>query len=110
MNSTILKNQTLDYWLNLIGSTKLLDSLYFYILTPISGVSFILNSMVFYVLYKNFFQNSTFYNYLKVYVLNCLVLSFLQMTAFTNKTYRLFGFTNTYGAMFYGCYLYTPLV
>ena len=110
MNTTILIKLTLDYWLSLVGSTKLLDSLYLYVLTPISAMAFILNSIALKIFFKKTFQNSTFYSYLKMLVINSLFLSLLQTTAFTNKTYRLFSFTNTYEAMFYGCYFYTPLV
>ena len=110
MNSTAQTSFTLDYWLGLVGSSKILDSLYLYVLTPISALAIILNSIALHILHKKPFRNSTFYEYLKIYTFNSLLLSLLQTTAFTNKTYRLFSFTNTYEAMFYGCYFYTPLV
>ena len=110
MNSTAQTSFTLDYWLGLVGSSKILDSLYLYVLTPISALAIILNSIALHIQHKKPFRNSTFNEYLKIYTFNSLLLSLLQTTAFTNKTYRLFSFTNTYEAMFYGCYFYTPLV
>ena len=107
-------NQTnavdLDYWFSYYGATFSIDIMYMYFLTPLSILAFILNSISFYILSKADFSLSIFYSYLKLQILNSIILSALLITAFACNTYRIFDFTNTFEALAYGAYFHTPVV
>ena len=107
MNSS---NQTLDEWLSILGSTWLHEILYISTLVPLSIASFVLNFISFRVLLKDSFLNSNYFLYFKIFTFNNLIISVLASTTFVYKAYRLFKFTNSYWAMFYGCYIHFPLV
>ena len=112
MNSTNSTNiQSLDYWFNYYGVTFTIDIMYMYFLTPISIVSFLLNSISLYTLTSNRqFNKSILYKYLKLYILNSIIISLLLISAFTPNTYRIFEFTNTHLALAYGSYILTPVI
>ena len=112
MNST---NQTeiesLNYWFNYYGATVSIDIMYMYLLTPISIIAFLLNSITYYILSSmRQFSQSILYIYLKLYILNSIVLSILLISCFTCNTYSIFDFTNTYEALAYGAYFLAPVV
>ena len=112
MNSTNSTSiESLDYWFNYYGVTFTIDIMYMYFLTPISIVSLFLNSISFYTLASNHqFSKSILYSYLKLYILNSIIISLLLISAFTCNTYRIFEFTNTYLALVYGSYILTPVI
>ena len=99
---------TLDYWYRYYGTTWLVDILYMFALTPLALVSFILNLASLHILLKSPFSSSIIFSYLRVYIGNSIILSVLLMTVFISNTYRIFDFTNTYGAIAYGAYIHTP--
>lgn len=107
MNSTNNTYYSLDYWLKQIDSFIELDILHF-LLSPLALLSFIFNSIAFIVLSKRSFSISSFYKYMRLYVLNSAILSLLITTTFTNTTHRIFSFTNSFPALVYGVYFYTP--
>ena len=80
-----------------------------YGLTPISAISALMNLVAFFMLRKDSFQASTIFKYLRINVLNSLVISLLLMTKFTCTPYK-FDYTNTNGAMFYLNHVYAPLL
>ena len=107
MNSTINKTFLgLDYWYNLLGSKPIFELIYVFALTPLCFVAFLLNLLTFLIINKIKFKKSTFYSYTKFYLLNSSILSLILMTLFVSATYRIFDFTNSYGTVFYGCYIY----
>jgi hypothetical protein len=73
-------------------------------------VAFLLNSISFYILSKPDFSLSIYYSYLKLYILNSIIICVLLITAFTCNTYRIFEFTNSFEALAYGAYFHTPVV
>ena len=105
-------NQTndLDYWFSYYGATLSIDIMYIYFLTPLSSLALLLNSISFYILSRADFSLSIFYSYLKLHILNSLILSTLLITAFACNTYRIFEFTNSFEALAYGAYFHTPVV
>ena len=100
----------LENYISIYGSTYLVDILYMYVLTPISVIAFFLNILAYIIFSKNQFSNGVIFGYLRLYVLNNSVLSLLLITTFVNCTYRIFDFTNTYEAIFYGTYFMSPLI
>ena len=100
----------LEYWLRIYGSTWLMDGLYFYLLTPISLVSVIFNLLTYLILKRSSFGSGVIFNYLRAYTINSALLSVLLTTTFICTTYRIFEFTNTYGAYFFGSYFHSPFL
>ena len=109
MNTTENKHFSLDFWLNAFGSVLEVDILYVYLLTPLALVSFCFNLTSFVVLLKSSFSISSFYKYMRVYSLNSTLISLVVLTTFTNRTHRIFSFTNTYPALIFGVYIKNPL-
>ena len=105
-------NETLnlEYYISVYGSTYLVDILYMYVLTPIAVIAFFLNILAYIIFSKIQFTNAVIFNYLRLYVFNNSLLSLLLITTFVNCTYRIFDFTNTYEAIFYGTYFMSPLI
>ena len=105
-------NETLnlEYYISVYGSTYLVDILYMYVLTPIAVIAFFLNILAYIIFSKIQFTNAVIFNYLRLYVFNNSLLSLLLITTFVNCTYRIFDFTNTYEATFYGTYFMSPLI
>ena len=109
MNSTSNKYETVDYWYTYFGFPLYLEILYVYVLTPLSVISFALNTLSLLVLRKPKFLASKFFGYLKLYVLNSILLSMLLMSTFIGASNRFFNFTNSYQAFFYTSYIYIPV-
>ena len=110
MNSSNQTTQNLEYWYRGFGSTPATDNLYVYLLTPLSALSFSLNLISFFILLQKKFQKLRFYTYLRCYVLNNAIISLILTFTFTNLTYRVFNFTNSYGTMLYGGNIQFPLL
>jgi hypothetical protein len=114
MNST--RNQTLDLfylskseWLIMLGASYTLDNFKLFVITPISAMGVILNSLSFVVLKRREFSKNKLYAYLRMLVLNSLAINLLFATAILVNTYLYSDFTNTKGAMIYFSYFYLPL-
>ena len=80
-----------------------------YALTPLSVISAIMNTIAYLILRKVSFQTSTIFKYLRLNVLNSLIISMILFTKFMCTPYK-FDFTNTYAAMFYLNHFYAPLL
>ena len=108
-NQTII--ESVNYGCNYFGATASIDIMYMYFLTPISILACVLNTVSYYILSSNKqISQSILYSYLKLYILNSIVLSILLITCFTCNTYSIFDFTNTYEALAYGAYFLAPVV
>ena len=111
MNSSNQTFLSVDEWMSIeLGSTWLKEVLYISTLVPLSIASFVLNFISFRVLLKDSFLNSNYFMYFKIFTFNNLIISVLVSTTFVYKSYRLLNFTNSYWAMFYGCYIHFPLL
>ena len=112
MNSTL--NETyhgIDFWFDFYSrSSHTIDLLYFYFFMPLSLLTFVVNSITLYVLNKQEFISSPFFTYIRIYTLNSIVISFNLIPTFIQGTYRVFRFTNSYSAIFYGCYVYNMIL
>ena len=109
-NSTQTHYLSLDFWLSLFGSYLAFDYLYFYLVTSLSIIAFGFNLISWLVLQKSIFSSSEFYRFMRVYTFNGIILSLILSTTFATTSFRLFSFTNSYTAIFYGAYFYTPLL
>lgn len=109
MNSKI--NETLNgiidaqTFLNLLGSSLVLD-IFYMLLIPLGLISFALNFISYKILQKKEFKARPFYIYMRIYALNNIAESVLIMTSFSYLTKEIFQFSNSYAAIFYGCYIH----
>ena len=100
----------IDYWLSQFGSSWLTDSLHLFGLLPLSLLGATFNLLSFIILIQEKFRNSLFYNYLKVYTLNSVLVNLAQALFFWPNTMRYFAISNTYAAFFYQSFIYMPLI
>ena len=101
---------SLDVWLGLFGSYLTFDYLYTYLITGLSIIGLGFNSISWLVLQKRTFSSNEFYRFMRVYTFNGIILSLILSTTFATTSFRLFGFVNSFAAIFYGTYFYTPLL
>lgn len=107
-NSTF--NLSKEAWLKKVGMTAMSDYLIFYILGGVSLVGVFLNLISIVILRKKRFETVQLFKYLRVYVLNSLVLCLVSIFNFVHTTHYLFDFTNTYSARAFGAYFYTNII
>ena len=108
MNSTNSSNETfypLDYWYNVYGYPYIGDILGAYAITPFWILSFALSIFSLLILAKPPFFASNFFNYMRLYVANCLILSVTGLTTIIGGTRRFSSITNTYEAVYYSFFL-----
>ena len=110
MNSSNETFYPLDYWLSLYGFPYISDIIYAYIITPVWFLSFILSIFSLFILFKTQFFASNFFNYMRLYVANCLVLSFMSLTSILAITRRFFSIANTYEATIFSIYVFLTSV
>ena len=70
---------SLDYWQTYLGSTWPIDSLYFYGLTSLGIVGFLMNALAYYVLRNKIFHTAILFKYLRISVLNSLAISLFMI-------------------------------
>ena len=99
MNTTNETFYSLDYWFGLYGYPYISDIIEAYAVTPVWLLSLILSIFSLFILLKSPFFGSTFFNYARLYVVNCLILSLLGLTTIMSATHRFFSITNTYEAV-----------
>ena len=111
MVDTIYINSTepLENMVRLNGTTWTVYAGTLYGLTPLSLVWALLNLITYVILWKKPFRKATLFKYFKLNVLNSLFLCLVLMTRFSVTVYK-FDFTNSYAAMFYGNFIYAPLL
>lgn len=108
MNSTNKTFYPLDYWFSLYGYSYFGDIILAYAITPVWLASLILSIFSILVLLKAPFWGPKFFDYMRLYVANCLILSLMSLTTILAFTRRFFKVANTNEAAFYGCYVFFP--
>ena len=106
MNSSNATFYSLDYWFSLYQFPRTIDIIVTFILTPFWLLSLIFSIFSLFILMKSTFFASNFFNFMRLYVINCLILSVLALTTIFALTRRIFSITNTYEADFYRVYVY----
>ena len=110
MNSTL--NETyhdLEYWFLMVGQSWIFDYLYVYSLVPFFLIAFGISLLGYLILLKKEFQIGSFYQYMRAYILNGMFLFAILTTTFIPLTKSVFKFTNTYEAIFFGCFFQRPV-
>ena len=106
MNSSNETFYPLDYWLGLYGYPYIADITIAYVITPIWLLSLIFSIISLIILCKAPFFGSNFFNYMRLYVANCSILSLISFTSILAMTHRFFSIANTYEGVFYGIYVF----
>ena len=106
MNSSNETFYPLDYQLSLFGYPFIQELITAYVITPIWFLSVIFSIFSLFILLKSPFLATPFFNYMRLYVLNTLILSVLALTTIFALTHKTFSFTNTYEAVFYSIYVF----
>ena len=96
MNSTNRTHESLVNWLDIFGFSKTYDIIYVYVLTPCGLISLALNLFSFVILQKLAFKTTKFFRYMRLYVLNSVMLSLFSIGTFIFTTRTIFEFTNTH--------------
>jgi hypothetical protein len=91
-----------------LGVDRLLDSLYLYLNTIVSGIGFILNILSFAVFMDKEFD-IPLYRYLRVYTINSAVGCLFFSSLFTALSASYFSWTYSYPAAFYCTYIFLPI-
>ena len=87
-----------------VGSSWLLDSIYLFVISPISLIGFILNICCFFVLLPKLkIKQTKLYKYLRIYSLNSSLICFLHVFLFISFSPRYFDIAFEYVARFYRC-------
>ena len=105
INSTI----PLENMVRLYGTTWTVYAGSLYGLLPISLLGSIINLATYLILWRKPFHSSTIFKYLRLNVLNSLILCLILMTRFVNTVYK-FDFTNSYIISIYGNFIYAPFL
>ena len=106
MNSSNETFYPLEYWFGLYGFPYIIDAIFVYATTPVWFLSLILSILTLFILRKDSFNASNFFTYMRLYVLNCLILSIFSPTIVIGYTRNFFSITNTYEAVFYSNYIF----
>ena len=106
MNIIYINSQIpLENMVRLYGTTWTVYSGTLYALTPLSLFASITNIICYLVLSRKPFQASTIFKYLRLNVLNSLILCLILMTRFITTVYK-FDFTNSYTLLLFMPTLY----
>jgi hypothetical protein len=89
MLSLNLTFDSYQLFLDLVGSTWILDSLYLFLLTPLSIVSFLSNLISFLIFFKKEFNKVVLFSYLRG---NCILINykFKKHISYSNKIFSLY--------------------
>ena len=111
MSNTININSPipLENMVRLYGTTWTVYAGSLYGLLPICLLGSIMNIATYFVLWRKPFQSSTIFKYLRLNVLNSLILCLLLMTRFIISVYK-FDFTNSYIISIYGNFIFGPFL
>lgn len=92
-----------EMYLEKIGSTLTIDSLYLFLLTPVSLIGLVLNLNCLNLIFKDNKHKIAIYKYLKVYTLNSIVLCFFFGFSALTRSPRYFDILNQNIVAFYRC-------
>ena len=110
MNSSNETFYPLDFWFNFYGYPYIIDLVIGYFITPAWVLSLIFSAFSLFILLKHTFFASNFFSFMRLYVVNCLILSALSLTTILPFTRRFLSFSNTYEAAVYGNYAFWFIV
>ena len=105
-----IKNLSELFYLR-IGSTWTYDSIYLFFIAPLSFAAMMLNAFSLFVITKIRIKNSTikFYEYLKIDLINGIVMCLLGLTAFVGYSPRYFQFSLSLIGRVYKCFIFNIL-
>ena len=95
-----------------IGSTWVYDSIYLFFISPWYLINVLMNLFSYYVLTRIKLNRKTrkFYIYLKIYVLDCALMSLIGSTLFVSYSSRYFRFSLSFVARIFRCQIYNSVV
>lgn len=99
-----------DFWLDKFGYTLLTNSLYLYIITPISIIGMALNLLSLFILCKKKFLKNQLYTYLRVYTLNSLIINTLESLFFLRHSFDYFEISSSIVTSYFTSYIYFPMI
>ena len=105
----INSSEPLENMVRLYGTTWTAYAGTLYGLTPLCLVGTLMNLITYIILWKSPFRKATLFKYLRLNVLNSLLLCLVLMTRFSVTVYK-FDFTNSYAAAFYANIIFAPLL
>ena len=100
----------LDSFYTMFGCTWLNDSLLVFVVFPLSAVGCLLNLFSYLILSKGLFNKSSFYTYVKIYVINSFCINLNLTFLFWSNTLRYFVFSNSAASSIYRSYIFVPLL
>jgi hypothetical protein len=109
-NASFTHYSSLDYIFNSIGYTRLCDMLYMYLMTSVSIVGFILNILSLIILTDKDLPSIDLYKFLRVYVLNGVIVNFVYIFEFLSTSFRHISFAYSYPAQVYYNHILLPIV
>jgi hypothetical protein len=92
-----------------LGSDRVLDCLYVFMLTPVCGIGFILNILSFVVFMDKEFDKVPFFSFLRVYTVNSSVLLLAVGSFFIANASRFLTWTYSYPAQLLFVHIAAPL-
>jgi hypothetical protein len=101
---------TMDQVLTLYGSTWILDGLNLYLYTAFSVIGLLLSIFSLLIFCRNDPEfNIALYTYLRVYMFNNILSSFINIFNFTYSSYRFLPWSNSYETSVYYNYILIPV-
>jgi hypothetical protein len=98
----------LSVWYSRFGSAPYVEGIYLSFLS-VGIIGLFLNTLSFIVLQSKEFEHA-YYKYLRVYIINSLLLCFAIGSRFASVTRSIFSFSNTYNANWYVVNISIPLI
>ena len=95
--------------LEMFGMSWMVNCLFLLLVSPFNLVGIVLNIISFLILCNKKFKKNELYSYLRVNVLNSLLINILELFISLPHTYMLSDFANSPLNSFYFCYIYSPL-
>ena len=96
-------------WLEVFGLSPFLDTLFAFLLTPISFIGFLLNLFTLFILIQKEFYEAPIFNFFRVYTINSAILDLILTTFVIIPTYKLIEIFDSNEAYIYGAYIYISL-
>ena len=101
MNSSNDTFYSLEYWFGLYGYPNIADIIVAYVITPFWLLSLVANLFSLLILLKTPFFASHFFSYMRLYVVNCVILSLIGISALFATTHNIFSISNTYEVVYF---------
>jgi hypothetical protein len=101
--SKMSSNDLKEIFLSKIGSTLLYDSLYLFLIVPMSVIGTILNIISLIIFFRKNMRNLSFYKYYQIYAINSLILSFTLSLNFLHSPRFFFDLSISRAARIFKC-------